>query len=75
MIVWMSCPNRKALHENAYTHGPAPWTHFTPDRGDIVVGKNLRGETVVCETWEGKPIPIPPTHLKVGTVERPHCHD
>lgn len=50
------------LRANTYTNGPAPWTHFCPDMGDIVVAKNLRGETVSCETWEGVPIPIPNTH-------------
>jgi hypothetical protein len=62
MMMWMSCPNVEALRQNAYTNGPAPWHLFVPDVGDIIVGKDRRGRTVVCEDWAGNPLPIPPTH-------------
>ncbi len=63
-IVWMSGPI-EAVERNAYTNGPSPWNKFCPDPGDIVIGKNLKGETIICETWEGKPYPIPSSHLGV----------
>ncbi len=61
-LVWMSCATLEQLEANAYTNGPAPWSQFAPDFGDIVVVKNRRGETVVCEDWEGNSILIPSSH-------------
>jgi hypothetical protein len=61
-LVWMSAPDIESVEQNSYTHGPAPWPKFTPDIGDICVAKDLRGRTVLVETWDGKPLPIPETH-------------
>jgi hypothetical protein len=57
-MVWMSGPP-EAVALNQFTHGPVPWHRLTPDEGNIIVAKNRRGETVICETWEGIPYPIP----------------
>jgi len=62
MLVWMSGP-KVAVEQDAYTNGPAPWHKFTPDEGDVIVGKDLRGRTIICEDWAGNPLPIPRSHL------------
>ena len=58
-VVWMSAPTLSAVERNAYTHGPAPWCCFTPDSGDIIVAKTLRGDTLFVEDWNGNRLPIP----------------
>ena len=69
MFVYMSGP-KEAVERNAYTHGPAPWYAFHPDPDDIIVVKNLRGETIRCEDWEGNSLPIPASH-KLGGYSEP----
>ena len=56
MLIWMSGP-REAVEQDAYTNGPAPWHLFTPDAGDVIVAKNIRGYPVIVEDYKGNSLP------------------
>jgi len=54
-LLWMSGPI-ETVKKDAFTNGPAPWHQFRPNKGDIIIAKNIKGETVVRETYDGVPL-------------------